>query len=398
MEVWVTGLGCVSAAGAGVRETWRALVEGPPVRPEPPARLLALAASLGLEALSGPAFAVGDEVFAGGFRHSARDTLTLALTAAGEALAQAELGRAELAGGRTAVVIGSTAGAAPHFLEDYAALKRGLKAEGRGFGDFFACNPAAALAAAWGLSGPVLTVGDACCSGADAVGLALDLISGGLADRALAGGADALTLAPYIGFSRLMIYADAPCRPFDRDRRGLNLGEGAGLLVLEAAGAASKRGARPLAVLAGYGAASDAYHLTAPHPEAAGLKRAIGLALEDAGLKAADLAFVNAHGTATPDNDRAEALAIAAELPQTPLWAVKGSTGHTLGAAGALEAVLTVTALRENRLPPSHGFVNEDRGLGLRPSAPLASLRGEAAMSLSLGFGGGNAALVFRRA
>ena len=397
MEALVSGLGCLCAAGGTARECWQSLAGGRAIWPSPPARLIGLAEKMGLGRMEHPAFSLPDEAFTEGFRHSARDTLDLAEKAAREALAQAGLEWRDLAGDQSGVVIGSTAGNALHFMEDYAALKNppgGGPLPLTALTDFFNCNPAEALARKHGLKGPALTVGNACCSGADAIGLGLELIASGRCRRVLAGGADALSLVPYIGFRRLMIYAGEPCRPFDRKRRGLNLGEGAALLLLESAEAASKRGAAPLARLSAYGAASDAHHLTAPHPEAAGLRSAIRKALARAGLTAAELAFVNAHGTATPDNDRIEALAIKSELPDLPLWAVKGSTGHTLGAAGALEAALTVIALREGQLPKSQGFAEEDPELRLSPTTALQPLKKRAAVSLSLGFGGVNSALV----
>lgn len=398
MEVWVTGLGCVCAAGRTVAETWDSLIGGTGRNPAPPARLLKLAADLGInDDMAQPVFMVDDDIFAGGFRHSARDTLILAETAAGEALTQAGLNRWQLADGQSGVVIGSTAGNALHFLADYAALKKGHATAGTDFADFFHCNPAEAMAKNWNINGPALTVGNACCSGTDAVGLGLEIIASGRCRRVLAGGADALSLVPYAGFRRLMIYADESCRPFDRSRQGLNLGEGAGILLLESAEAAEERGVEPLARFLSYGAASDAHHLTAPHPEAAGLRKALRTALARAGLAAADLAFVNAHGTATPDNDRMEALAYREELPGTPVWAVKGSTGHTLGAAGGLEAVLTVRALQHGLLPKSHGFAEADPALDMQPTTATAMINGRAAASVSLGFGGGNAALVFGR-
>ncbi|MDR2934949.1 MAG: beta-ketoacyl-[acyl-carrier-protein] synthase family protein, partial [Candidatus Adiutrix sp.] len=330
----------------------------------------------------------------GGFRHSVRDTLVLAEAAAAQALASAGLAL-DLPGKRQAgVVLGSTAGNSLHFLADYAALAAGRPVPGQGLADFYAYNPAAALAAKYGLTGPALTIGNACCSGADAVGLGGALVASGRCGLVLAGGADALSLVPYFGFRRLMIYDDQPCRPFDRDRAGLNLGEGAACLVLEDPAAAAARGARPLAILRAYAAAADAHHLTAPHPEALGLRRALRAALAQAGLTAGDLAFVNVHGTATPDNDRAEALALARELPGVPLWAAKGAIGHTLGAAGALEAALTVMALEQGRLPPSYGFSRPDPALGLSP-APPGPIHGRAGLSTSLGFGGANSVLVF---
>lgn len=394
MEVWVTGAGCLCAAGTNAEESWAVLLKGGQAPPEAPPRLLQAAADLGLEEMSKPAFSLPENIFAGNFRHSARDTLTLAEIAACEAIEQAELSKTDFQGDDVGIIIGSTAGNALHFLEDYAALKNKLPVKGAGVRDFFECSPALALAEKLEISGPAFTIGNACCSGADAIGLGFDLIRSGRCRRIIAGGADALSLVPYIGFSRLMIYSDQPCKPFDLNRSGLNLGEGAGVLILESAEEAEKRQARPLARLASYGVAADAHHLTAPHPEGRGLRAAIKAALSGSGLSPADLAFVNAHGTATPDNDRVEALALAAELPGLPLWGLKGSTGHTLGAAGAIEAVLSIMGLRAGQVPPSHGFSDPDPALGLTPWA--GPVQGNAAISLSLGFGGGSSALIFR--
>jgi 3-oxoacyl-[acyl-carrier-protein] synthase-1/3-oxoacyl-[acyl-carrier-protein] synthase II len=410
MEVWVTGLGAVSASGRNPAELAEALWSGSPARPSPPARLLKLAAELGLAETSHPAFSLDESLFPGMFRHSARDTLVLAEAATAQALASAGLAPEFPPEHRKAgVVMGSssTTGNALHFLvagllapgqgpadSSLAALaaKYGLA----GLADFYDSSPAAALAAKYGLIGPAVTLSNACCSGADAVGLGGTLVDSGRCDLVLAGGADALGLVPYFGFRRLMIYNDRPCRPFDRDRAGLSRGEGAACLVLDSPAAAAARGARPLALLRGYATAVDAHHLTAPHPEAVGLRRALRTALARSGLAPGDLAFVNVHGTATPDNDRAEALALARELPGVPLWASKGATGHTLGAAGALEAVLSVMALERGSLPPSYGFTRPDPALGLAP-APPGPVQGRAALSSSSGFGGANSVLVFEK-
>ena len=396
MEVWITGLGCICSAGNTLEQTWNTLLSNGGPQPAPPERLLKVAASLGWSALPNPAFTVDEHMFPQGFKHSAKDTLSLAEGAAREALGQAGLTPANLAGSRTGIIIGSTAGNALHFLSDYAALKSGQKILGPGIRDFFDSNPAEALAKKWDISGPVITVGNACCSGTDAVGLGLEMISAGYCDRALVGGADALSLVPYVGFSRLMIYSNAPCRPFDQNRKGLNLGEGAGILLLESAKSLDKRGGQPLAQLAGYGSASDAHHLTAPHPEAAGLRQAIRQSLGRADIAPSQLGFVNAHGTATPENDRTESLAIKMELPGLPVWAVKGTTGHTLGAAGGIEAALTVAALHLRQLPATQGFITYDPELGIKPTTSTSPTNGQAAISISLGFGGGNSALVFR--
>lgn len=389
---WVTGAGAVCAQGASLPEIWRRMTEEDCLGPSSPGRLAGTTEG----SLSYPAFSVPDTVFADGFRNSARDTLTLALRAGREALASAGLLEQDAA--ECAVCLGSTAGNALHFLGEYRDLKEVRPVITDGFADFFACSPAPALARELGLHGPALTVGNACCSGTDAVGLGLQWIRSGLCRRVLAGGADALSVIPYIGFRRLMIYSDEPCRPFDRARKGLNLGEGAGLLLLESPSAARERGVRPLAALRGYGAASDAHHLTAPHPEGAGLVRAVREALRTAGAAAEDVDFVNAHGTSTPDNDRVEGTTLKRLLPTAKLWASKGATGHTLGAAGGLEAALAVMALARQTLPASPGFADGDPDIGACPTRRTEECPLATALSTSLGFGGGNAALVFGKA
>ena len=392
-EVWVTGAGAVCAQGGSLAEIWRRMTAEKCLAPSSPRRL----SSTLEDPLAYPAFSVPDAVFADGFRNSAQDTLTLALRAGREALdAAGNPSPADLA--ECAVCLGSTAGNALHFLGEYRDLKEGRPASTNGFTDFFACSPAAALARELGLGGQALTVGNACCSGTDAIGTGLQWLRAGLCRRVLAGGADALSVIPYVGFRKLMIYSDEPCRPFDRSRKGLNLGEGAGLLLLESPAAARERCARPLAILRGYGAASDAHHLTAPHPEGKGLERAVAEALRTAGASAGDVDFVNAHGTSTPDNDRVEGTMLKRLLPSTRLWASKGATGHTLGAAGGLEAALTVMALSSQTLPASPGFVQADPDAGFEPTRRTEKLTLTTALSTSLGFGGGNAALVFGKA
>jgi len=167
------------------------------------------------------------------------------------------------------------------------------------------------------------------------------------------------------------------------------------VLESEAFRAARRAGARGF--VAGYGAAADAHHLTAPAPDGRGLRAAIGQALTRAGTSPGELAFVNLHGTGTPDNDRVEGRVVAALLPGVALSATKGATGHSLGAAGAMEAALTVRCLEAGRLPPSPGFAEPDPEIGAAPVGRETEVRGRAALSLSLAFGGGNAALVLTR-
>lgn len=256
-------------------------------------------------------------------------------------------------------------------------------------------NPALALGRRCGAVGPVQTVANACSS--DAVGLAASWLRLGLCDLVVAGGADELSSISYTGFSRLAITSPELCRPFDAERSGLNLGEGAGIMILEREDAATARGARVLGRVLGYGAATDCHHLTSPHPESVGLKKAYVQALREAKATPEDLAFVNAHGTATKTNDLAEGRFFKAYFPGTPFVAVKGATGHTLGAAGAVEAVITVSHLSRGTLPASPGFAFADPETGAAPTAEPTPVEKNLAASQSLAFGGNNSVLVFAK-
>jgi 3-oxoacyl-[acyl-carrier-protein] synthase-1/3-oxoacyl-[acyl-carrier-protein] synthase II len=247
------------------------------------------------------------------------------------------------------------------------------------------------------LSGPVQTVVNACSSGTDAVGIAAQWLRDGLCDLVLAGGADELCRTTCNGFTSLMITDSEPVRPFDRSRKGLNLGEGAGMLVLESDDLVRQRPGRTLASVVGYGGACDAHHLTAPHPEGAGLKRALQEALAACGAGPGDIAFVNAHGTGTPDNDRVESRTLAEVLPGVPFLSTKGFTGHTLGAAGGIEAALTLACLEQGRIPASIGFAETDPELPVSPVREATATPGRLALSQSLAFGGNNAVIVFEK-
>ena len=407
--VVVTGMACLCAAGDSPAAVLDSLHNG--------RRELVASSVLDSRALPYPFFGLDEKYFPGGRKHSAHDTLTLAGAVCHRALAEAGLPQHLLR--EAGVVLGATAGSATHFLEAYAASRENVAAHdpaahdpaaqapeeaahsaclapGADRDDYFSANLALEMDVE--AHGPRLTVTDACTSGADAIGLAMDLITTGQCQCVLCGGADALSLVPHTGFARLMIYSDQPCRPFDRDRKGLNLGEGAAALVLESAQHARSRNAKVLGQVLGYGNASDAHHFTAPHPEGRGLTTAIRSALQQAGLAAADMAFVNAHGTSTRENDKVEGRLLRTMLPNVPVWASKGGTGHTLGAAGALEAVLTIAALRCGTVPASLGFSEVDPEIGFAPTQSALSVSLPFALSTSLGFGGGNAALVLGRA
>lgn len=255
------------------------------------------------------------------------------------------------------------------------------------------------LADLWGFRGPTLSFMTACSSAANAIGLAADVIRSGRCDWMLAGGADSLSRISFNGFCGLKVVSPDGPRPFDRDREGMMVGEGAGMLVLESLEHARNRGASVLALLTGYGHSCDAYHLTAPHPEGRGAIAAMQDALSMAGLKPRDIGYVNAHGTATLDNDRTEARAINEVLGTVPVSSTKRFTGHTLAAAGGLEAVVSVWALQKQLLPGNLGLREplEDAPLNLVTNTrAVAGLKH--VLSNSFGFGGNNAALVFSEA
>jgi len=260
---------------------------------------------------------------------------------------------------------------------------------------------AARVAGAIGARGPVVTTQLACASGTEALAIAADWVRAGRADVVLAGGSDLLCRFVVAGFNALHATADR-ARPFDRARRGLVLGEGAALLVIEEAGHAARRGAPVKARVLGTGAAGDAVHMTAPDRDGGGVVRAVRAALADAGIAPSAVEFVSAHGTGTPFNDAMEARALVRLFGERtlPVNSIKGAIGHTLGAAGAFEAALCAETLARGVVPPTAGLEEVDP-----ECAGLDLVRGEAracdvrvALSTSSGFAGANAALLLGRA
>jgi 3-oxoacyl-[acyl-carrier-protein] synthase II len=270
---------------------------------------------------------------------------------------------------------------------------------------------AAALAMRHGIHGQTYGVVSACAAGAHAIGTAVRMIESGDADGAVAGGAEAaLTGLAVAAFAAMGATSPSGIsRPFDKRRDGFVMGEGAGVLVLEDAESAERRGAEALGEVLGYAATSDAHHLTAPEPSGADAARAIELALEDADLTPSNIDYVNAHGTSTPLNDRSETESLKAALGddarRVPISSTKSAIGHLLGAAGAVEAIATVEALRRGAAPPTLGWEERDEDLDLDyipdEPRPLAGGNGNGArprvaISNSFGFGGHNAVLCLR--
>ena len=334
----------------------------------------------------------------------------LALTAADEALADAGWdGEPPYDPDRVGTVIGTGIGGITTLVTNQDALReRGPgKVSPIGVPLMMANAPSGALAMRHGLRGPSYGTVSACAAGAHAIGQAMRMIQVGDADAVVCGGSEAglveLSLASFVAMDATS--KTGISRPFDARRDGFVMAEGAGVLVLEDAERACERGARVLGELVGYAATSDAHHLTAPHPEGDGAARAIALALRDAELEPADVDYVNAHGTSTPLNDRAETMALKRALGERareiPVSSAKSAIGHLLGAAGAVEALATVLALRDRVAPPTLNWEERDEDLDLDyvpgTARPLdVNGRAPVAISDSFGFGGHNAVLVIR--
>lgn len=257
------------------------------------------------------------------------------------------------------------------------------------------------LAELLGIQGPVLLIANACASGANAIGHAWELLRTGRFARAITGGYDALSHLVFAGFDSLQALSTTTCRPFDANRDGLALGEGAAVLCLETLDAATARGADILAEIVGYGATTDSHHLTQPHPDGDAALAAMREACRVAGLVPGDIQYVNAHGTGTPLNDAAEAKAIARWAGDTahriPVSSTKASIGHLLGAAGAVEAMVCLMALRGQWLPPQLQVGQLDPTCAFPLVRQPTTAPVEHALTNSFGFGGSNASLVFRR-
>jgi len=323
--------------------------------------------------------------------HRVAQMLILAL---GEALAQAPGFQPELS------VLGTTSGGMTFGEEYYRGLK-GSRTSRRSAASLIAnyTPQKAAMDAqeAFGLSAPCQIIANACASGTNAIGHAFDCVRSGRYERVLAGGYDALSELVFVGFDSLQASTPERCRPFDCERSGLVLGEGAAILLLEKFDRAQERGANIVAEIIGYGLSTDNHHLTQPNPSGSGARQAMEGALQSARIRATEIDYINAHGTATPLNDAAEGKAIAELFDGVAVSSTKGMMGHSLGAAGAIEAIVSILALQNQFLPPNINFRNGDAGLDLNiiaNSAQPGSLR--TILSNSFGFGGTNASVIIR--
>jgi len=407
-KVLVTGLGVISPVGNTADEMWASIRNGvcgiTRITKFDPSRVDAKVAA---EVKN---FEVGKYVDPKEARRMALFT-QYALAAAKQAWQDSGLTAESADPERVSVMVGNGIGGAEVDDEGYKILHE------RGPGrlspmlipKLIANEAAGNISIALNAKGAVHTIVTACASGTDAIGLALDLIRSGRADVVVAGGTEA-TITEYCvgGFCSMKAlstkYNDTPekaCRPFDAGRDGFIMGEGAAMLILESEAHAKARNAKVYCELAGYGVSGDAYHLTAPDPEAAGATRAIRQVLKDADLPLDGVDYVNAHGTSTPLNDPMETKAIKAVFGERAykmkVSSTKSMTGHLLGAAGALEAVICALAIRDGFYPPTINNENPDPECDL-DVVPNKGVEGKirAAISTSLGFGGHNGVIAFK--
>jgi len=393
-RVVISGLGVVSPYGAGTKAFWEGIAAGTcAIRP------ITLIDTEGFRcriAAEVPAEAVA--AFDSSPRRSRADRMALA--AAREAIADAHLSAEDRAGAALLVAAvggGMLEGEAWYWEE--ARMGR-PSPRIRALRSILPASHAETVGHRLGLGGPKETIIMACASGAAAIALGADLIRSGVVPLAVVGGVDALTRICFMGFNALKLLDTEPCRPFDRDRRGMSIGEAAAFLVLEDSERCRARGGPMYGEFLGAGMTTDAHHVTAPHPEGEGMIRAMTAALNAAGVPAGDIGYVNAHGTGTPQNDRVEASALRRVFREGGVLvsSTKSMVGHTMAAAGTIEAIATLLALQHSLIPPTANLRQLD------PDVPFDCVPGvarptpvEVGLSNSFGFGGQNVSLVFRK-
>ena len=407
-RVVITGLGCICPVGSNVKETWEALLAGK----SGAGMITSFDASKHKTRFAAEVKGF-DAVASFGPRDARKmDRFTqFAVTATQEALVQAGLKIDESNRDRIGVLIGTGIGGIGTMLDQADVMReRGPERVSPFLIPMMIADSAAGmLAIRLGARGPNMAIATACASGNNAIGEAAEMIRRGAADAMIAGGSEAaivpLAMAGMNVMTALSTRNDDPqsaSRPFDRERDGFLMGEGAGVLILESLEYAQARGANILGELSGYGTTDDAHHISAPAENGAGAAIAMKLALDDAALDIMDIGYINAHGTSTPLNDKSETAAIKTvfgeQAYQIPVSSTKSMTGHLLGASGAVEAAFVIMAIREGVLPPTINYHNPDLECDLDyvPNEPRKASP-KNVMSNSFGFGGHNATLVISR-
>ena len=407
-RVVVTGMGAVTPLGNDVPTTWQSVVEG-----RSGVGKITLFDASDLETQIAAEVKGFDPVALFGAKGARRmDRYTqFALAAAQEAVADARLTFGPGNNERVAVIVGTGVGGMGTLVQQVHQLDQ---AGPRRVSPFFipmtlSDSAAGQVAITFGIRGPNMAILSACASGANCIGEAAEMIRHGRVDKAICGAAEAgilrLAIAAFNAMGAVSRRNEEPtraCRPFDANRDGFVMGEGAGIVILERLEDALARGAPVYAEIIGYGASADAWHIAAPPEDGAGAALAMRVALTSAGIVPVDVDYINAHGTSTPLNDKAETLAIKSVFGthayRLAVSSTKSTTGHLLGASGAVEAIITAKALQEGIIPPTINYETPDPDCDLDyvpNSARQAPLR--VALSNSFGFGGHNASLALRR-
>jgi len=297
-------------------------------------------------------------------------------------------------------VIGTTSGGMSYGEDYYRTLRQAgdLRRAPTWIANYPAQKAVIDAQESFGISSPCQVIANACASGTNAIGHAFECVRSGRYQRVLTGGSDALSEMVFVGFDSLQASTPEKCRPFDRHRTGMVLGEGAAIVALENLDSANGRGARILAEIIGYGISTDNFHITQPNPSGIGPRQAMERALANANASAKEVDYINAHGTATVFNDAAEGKAISTLFNGVPVSSTKSMMGHSLGAAGAIEAIVCLLALQHQFLPSNINFRESDDDLDLNIVANEARpARVRTVLSNSFGFGGTNASILMRK-
>jgi 3-oxoacyl-[acyl-carrier-protein] synthase II len=385
-RIFITGIGIISALGNSLDETYKSLLGNQIC----PGKIDFFDCSI-----DKPFFKTDLPAFPSNKKMRTKQLADIAFS---QAIDQAKLQDNESGKLNIGICCGTTVASQLNNIEFYRQFREDKIKSYDPVKQYLAGNISETLVREHNFSGPGLNIVNACSSGSDAIGIAMTWIQKGICDVVIAGGADELNIVPIAGFNSLGILSDSICKPFDKNRDGLNLGEGAAFLVLEKESTAKSRKAEMLAECCSYSTAADAYHLTTPRPDGLGLQTAIEKALFNADIKEENIDFINAHGTATRSNDAVEGNLFKKIFNHnTKIFSIKGYTGHTLGAAGAIDAVLTVLSLQKQWIPKNAGFSQEDPDIGFSPVSKSNHYQSEYALSTSLAFGGQNSAIIFRR-
>lgn len=390
MNIFITGYGTISSIGKNVEETFEALLSEKS------------GIKQGFNAHT-KRFKVGEvdltnEELMSTFhlKTNGSRTALLGMVAAKEAFKQHSL----LAEIRTGLISGTSVGGMDISENEYAKYHKALPTNKLNYLHHPSGTTTEQIAKELGITGFINTISTACSSAANAIMLGARMIRANKLDRVIVGGTDGMTNFTISGFRSLMIFDEDFCRPFDESRKGLNLGEGAGFLVLESENSIQRTKKKPLAILTGWSNASDAFHQTASSPEGNGAILAMTKALEIAKLKPQDIDYINAHGTATPNNDLSESKAFInvfnGKVP--PFSSTKPYTGHTLAACGGIEAIIAILSMNNNVLFPNLNHHNPIEETGLIPIKSIQKNRNiNHVLSNSFGFGGNNSTLILSK-